>query len=104
MYSMYQQTQTQVFIAALDELFVITAIVTLLGVVLAAFLRHGPAPAAPPAAPSAAPAVAAESAAPSELAEPEPSSNGNGHAPVEDSVPRNGHVTLRPREDEPVGS
>jgi EmrB/QacA subfamily drug resistance transporter len=104
MYSMYQQTQTQVFIAALDELFVITAIVTLLGVVLAAFLRHGPAPAAPPAASSAAPAVAAESAAPSELAEPEPSSNGEGHAPAEDAVPRNGHVASPTREDEPVGS
>jgi hypothetical protein len=41
----YQQTQLQVFVAALDELFIITALVTAAGVVLALLLRSGPAPA-----------------------------------------------------------
>jgi EmrB/QacA subfamily drug resistance transporter len=43
MYAVYQQTQTQVFVAALDELMTITAGLTLIGVVLAFMLRSGPA-------------------------------------------------------------
>ncbi len=41
-YQQYGQTQTQVFVAALDQLMVVTAILTAAGVVLALFLRSGP--------------------------------------------------------------
>ncbi len=43
MYAIYQQTQTQVFVAALDQLMTITAALTLVGVALALLLRSGPA-------------------------------------------------------------
>ena len=43
MYATYQQTQTQVFVAALDQLMTITAVITLVGVALAFLLRSGPA-------------------------------------------------------------
>jgi len=43
MYAVYQQTQTQVFVAALDQLMVITSVMTLVGVALAFMLRSGPA-------------------------------------------------------------
>jgi EmrB/QacA subfamily drug resistance transporter len=43
MYAVYQQTQTQVFVAALDQLMTITAVLTLVGVALAFLLRTGPA-------------------------------------------------------------
>ena len=45
-YAVYQQTSTQVFVSALDELFIITAVLTGVGVVLALMLRSGPVPAA----------------------------------------------------------
>lgn len=44
-YQQYGQTQTQVFVAALDQLMIVTAVLTAAGVVLALFLRSGPAPA-----------------------------------------------------------
>ena len=83
-YATYQQTSNQVFVAALDELFIITSVLTLVGVGLALMLRNGPA-AAPAAAPTP-PAAAAESAAPAGRAEPAPepvltgAGAGNGHA------------------------
>lgn len=46
-YALYQQTQLRVFADAIDWLFVIVAILTAGGVILAAFLRSGPAPASP---------------------------------------------------------
>jgi EmrB/QacA subfamily drug resistance transporter len=58
-YALYQQTSTQVFVSALDELFIITAVLTLVGVGLALMLRNGPAPAVagpPPGPPAAEPA------------------------------------------------
>ena len=42
MYAMYQQTSQQVFVAALDQLMMITAALTLVGVALAFMLRSGP--------------------------------------------------------------
>ncbi|MDT7581292.1 MAG: hypothetical protein QOK35_2556, partial [Pseudonocardiales bacterium] len=47
MYAVYQQTQLQVFVEAMDVLFVVTAIITVVGVALAFLLRSGPAPKAP---------------------------------------------------------
>jgi MFS family permease len=47
MYAVYRQTQLQVFVAAMDVLFIITAIITVFGVALAFMLRSGPAPKAP---------------------------------------------------------
>jgi hypothetical protein len=47
MYAVYQQTSLQVFAAALDQLMVITAALTLVGVALAFLLRSGPAPKSP---------------------------------------------------------
>jgi len=41
-YQQYSQAQTQVFVAALDQLMVVTAVLTAVGVVLALFLRSGP--------------------------------------------------------------
>ena len=41
MYAVYQQTQNQVFVAALDQLMTITAALTLVGVALAFLLRSG---------------------------------------------------------------
>ena len=38
-YALYQQTSTQVFVSALDELFIITAVLTAVGVLLALMLR-----------------------------------------------------------------
>jgi EmrB/QacA subfamily drug resistance transporter len=43
MYATYTQTQTQVFVAALDQLMIITSVLTLVGVALAFLLRNGPA-------------------------------------------------------------
>jgi EmrB/QacA subfamily drug resistance transporter len=47
MYAVYQKTSLQVFAAALDQLMVITAALTLVGVALAFLLRSGPAPKSP---------------------------------------------------------
>ena len=54
MYATYTQTQTQVFVAALDQLMIITSVLTLVGVALAFLLRNGPAVKAGGAAASAA--------------------------------------------------
>ncbi len=43
MYAVYQQTSKQVFVAALDQVMTITAVLTLVGVALAFLLRSGPA-------------------------------------------------------------
>jgi len=43
MYAVYQRTSLQVFAAALDQLMLITAGLTLIGVALAFLLRSGPA-------------------------------------------------------------
>ena len=56
MFGVYQQTNLQAFVAALDELFVITAWLTAIGIGLALLLRNGPLPAGPghgPGAPGA---------------------------------------------------
>ncbi len=42
MYATYTQTQTQTFVAALDQLMIITSVLTLIGVALAFLLRNGP--------------------------------------------------------------
>jgi uncharacterized membrane protein affecting hemolysin expression len=42
MYAVYQQTQQQVFVEAMDSLFIVTAIITAVGVALAFLLRSGP--------------------------------------------------------------
>jgi hypothetical protein len=47
-YAAYQQTQTQVFVDAMGGLFIVTAIITALGIPLALMLRSGPAPAQGP--------------------------------------------------------
>jgi hypothetical protein len=44
MYATYTQLQTQVFIEAMDGLYMVTAAITAVGVGLAFFLRSGPAP------------------------------------------------------------
>ena len=44
-YMMYQQATAQAFVTALDNLMIVTAVLTAAGVVLACFLRNGPAPA-----------------------------------------------------------
>jgi EmrB/QacA subfamily drug resistance transporter len=41
-FAVYQQTQTQVFVAAMDGLFIVTAVITAVGVGLALMLRSGP--------------------------------------------------------------
>jgi EmrB/QacA subfamily drug resistance transporter len=48
-YGLYQQTQLQVFAAAVDDLFLLTAGLTVLAIPLALMLRSGPAKAAAPA-------------------------------------------------------
>jgi hypothetical protein len=51
--------QTQVFVAALDNIMIITTVISLIAVALAFLLRSGPLPpSAPPPAPAAAPAQA----------------------------------------------
>jgi EmrB/QacA subfamily drug resistance transporter len=47
MYALYEQTQTLVFVAAMDVLLYITAIITAIGIGLAFMLRSGPAPKPP---------------------------------------------------------
>jgi EmrB/QacA subfamily drug resistance transporter len=47
LYAVYQQTQAQVFVEAMDGLFIVTAIITAVGVGLALMLRSGPVPKAP---------------------------------------------------------
>ena len=42
MYAVYQQTQGQVFVEAMDALFIVTAVITVVGVALAFLLRSGP--------------------------------------------------------------
>jgi EmrB/QacA subfamily drug resistance transporter len=46
-YAVYQQTQLQIFVAAMDGLFILTAIITAVGVALAFMLRSGPVKKAP---------------------------------------------------------
>jgi EmrB/QacA subfamily drug resistance transporter len=46
-YAVYRQTQLQVFVAAMDTLFIVTAIITVVGVALAFMLRSGPVKQAP---------------------------------------------------------
>jgi EmrB/QacA subfamily drug resistance transporter len=48
-YAVYQLTQTQVFIESMGGLFIVTAIITALGIPLALMLRSGPAPSSGPA-------------------------------------------------------
>jgi EmrB/QacA subfamily drug resistance transporter len=59
--TVYQQTQTQVFVSALDDLMVITTLTSVVAVGLALLLRSGP---AAPAGGGAAPADAGDSTAP----------------------------------------
>ena len=47
MYATYQQLQTHVFVEAMDGLFIVTAVITAVGIGLALLLRSGPAPKAP---------------------------------------------------------
>ena len=47
MYATYQQLQTQVFVESMDGLFIVTAVITAVGIGLAFLLRSGPAPKAP---------------------------------------------------------
>lgn len=51
MMAVYQQTQMQAFVTALDDVMIITTVITLIGVVLSMMLRSGPAP-QPAAAPA----------------------------------------------------
>jgi EmrB/QacA subfamily drug resistance transporter len=53
MYALYQQAQTQVFVEAMDGLFIVTAIITALGIPLALMLRSGPAPSGGASVPAA---------------------------------------------------
>jgi EmrB/QacA subfamily drug resistance transporter len=70
--AVYQQTQNQVFVSGLNDLYVITAALTAVGVVLALMLRSGPVPT--PAGPAAIPSEGAAPAAPkSPASEPAPS-------------------------------
>jgi hypothetical protein len=43
-YATYSQLQTQVFVEAMDGLFMVTAVITTVGIGLAFLLRSGPAP------------------------------------------------------------
>ena len=45
-YAVYQQTQTLAFVEAMHALFIVTAIITALGILLALMLRSGPSHAA----------------------------------------------------------
>ena len=47
MYATYTQLQTQVFVEAMDGLYMVTAVITAVGIGLAFLLRSGPAPKAP---------------------------------------------------------
>jgi len=68
MMSTYQQVQTQVFVEALDNLMIITTVISLVAVGLAFMLRSGPLP--PSAPPPAAAPDAAAAQAPLEADEP----------------------------------
>jgi hypothetical protein len=46
-YALYQQTQLQVFVGAIDDLFLISTGLSALGALVALFLRSGPAPVPP---------------------------------------------------------
>jgi EmrB/QacA subfamily drug resistance transporter len=58
--AVYQQTQTHVFVSAINDMYIVTAIVTAAGVVLALMLHHGPPQAVPEEAPAAEPDGAGE--------------------------------------------
>lgn len=53
MYALQQQAQTQAFVDAMDGLFIVTAIITALGIPLALMLRSGPASSGGPSVPAA---------------------------------------------------
>jgi MFS family permease len=65
--AVYQQTQTHVFVSAINDMYIVTAIVTAAGVVLALMLHHGPPQAVPD---EGAPAALTREAEP--VAEPGP--------------------------------
>ncbi|HWM56426.1 MAG TPA: DHA2 family efflux MFS transporter permease subunit [Pseudonocardia sp.] len=71
--AVYQQTQNQVFVSGLNDLYVITAALTAVGVVLALMLRSGPVP-TPAGGPASTPSEGAAPASPKPPAsEPAPS-------------------------------
>jgi EmrB/QacA subfamily drug resistance transporter len=61
MLAVYQQTQTHVFVSAINDMYIVTAIVTAAGVGLALMLHHGPPQAVPE---EVAPAVVIQEAGP----------------------------------------
>ncbi len=76
--AVYQQMQTQVFVSGLNDLYIITAGLTAVGVVLALMLRSGPVPAA---------AVRPAPSAPADRAETAPVAPVSGPAHPVDPVP-----------------
>ena len=77
--AVYQETQNQVFVSALNDMYIVTAIITAAGVVLSLMLHHGPAPAQaadPGAVPAGQPATPA-------APDPDQVSGSNGSAPIE---------------------
>ncbi len=77
-YATYQQTQLQVFVGGLDDLFLIAAGLSALGALGALLLRSGPAPATP-----------ASLAVPRQVTTPTAPTNGG---PVKDVAVANGAV------------
>jgi EmrB/QacA subfamily drug resistance transporter len=87
--AVYQQTETQVFVSALNDMYIVTAIITAAGVVLALMLHSGPAP-APHADPAPAPGPAPASRAESPGKRPPDEGNRN------DSPPASSNGRVRP--------
>ena len=86
MLAVYQQTELQVFVSAINDLYIVTAIVTAAGLVLSLMLRSGKAPSEEPASPAEPPPAPAE---PKPV--PAVATNGNGsHADVVEHGTRNG--------------
>ncbi|MGH3768313.1 MAG: DHA2 family efflux MFS transporter permease subunit, partial [Pseudonocardiaceae bacterium] len=92
-YAVYRQTTAEVFVGAIDDLFLICAVLAALAAVGALWLRSGPAPATPPG-----PLPPAAAAAPPSTADRGPTTNGalsNGavsESPVSNGAARPGKL------------
>ncbi|HZE01872.1 MAG TPA: hypothetical protein VE155_08905, partial [Pseudonocardiaceae bacterium] len=96
-YALYQQTQLQVFVGAIDDLFLISTGLSALGALVALLLRSGPAPPAGFGPVPAAPATSGEVTVEGHLV-PSATATGNGRPPLQTDGPLDVGINAHPRD------
>ena len=96
-YALYQQTQLQVFVGAIDDLFLISTGLSALGALVALLLRSGPAPPAGFGPVPAAPATSGEVTVEGHLV-PSATATGNGRPPLQTDGSLDVGINAHPRD------